>query len=384
MKTHISQFALKQATRGERRTKNVQIEFWRFAFAIYMIVYHTLGHVYGIKTGGYIGVDIFFMISGYFLAASHEKKRNCTGDNSLTEMGAYFKDRFIRLWPMYLCAYFLKVILWGIQEQQSIRKIIERIYRSFPEMFMLRINPSINGVSWFTCAMLLGGALLWAILSLDRHRVLCSCVLPVCAVIIYSRFESIAGRIHLITTQRIAPVYFDGFYRAFAGMSLGIIAWNIIRRVGPSLSDAGKFFFRIFGHVTLTVVLVTSLFKYHGFCDFWFIFLSFCGLTGILQENTVKMHKSPNIYIYIYILHKAGGYLGGLAYPLYLLHGAVFSLLRKYRFISSPIGGCVFVIIASMLEAVILRRFIKRAVPLAGAQIKALGNKIYGSWRGCG
>ena len=382
MKTHISQFALKQATRGERRTKNVQIEFWRFAFAIYMIVYHTLGHVYGIKTGGYIGVDIFFMISGYFLAASHEKKRNRTGDNSLTEMGAYFKDRFIRLWPMYLCAYFLKVILWGIQEQQSIRKIIERIYRSFPEMFMLRINPSINGVSWFTCAMLLGGALLWAILSLDRHRVLCSCVLPVCAVIIYSRFESIAGRIHLITTQRIAPVYFDGFYRAFAGMSLGIIAWNIIRRVGPSLSDAGKFFFRIFGHVTLTVVLVTSLFKYHGFCDFWFIFLSFCGLTGILQENTVKMHKSPNIYIYI--LHKAGGYLGGLAYPLYLLHGAVFSLLKKYRFISSPIGGCVFVIIASMLEAVILRRFIKRAVPLAGAQIKALGNKIYGSWRGCG
>ena len=156
MKTHISQFALKQATRGERRTKNVQIEFWRFAFAIYMIVYHTLGHVYGIKTGGYIGVDIFFMISGYFLAASHEKKRNRTGDNSLTEMGAYFKDRFIRLWPMYLCAYFLKVILWGIQEQQSIRKIIERIYRSFPEMFMLRINPSINGVSWFTCAMLLG------------------------------------------------------------------------------------------------------------------------------------------------------------------------------------------------------------------------------------
>ena len=86
MKTHISQFALKQATRGERRTKNVQIEFWRFAFAIYMIVYHTLGHVYGIKTGGYIGVDIFFMISGYFLAASHEKKRNRTGDNSLTEM----------------------------------------------------------------------------------------------------------------------------------------------------------------------------------------------------------------------------------------------------------------------------------------------------------
>lgn len=83
-------------------------------------------------------------------------------------------------------------------------------------------------------------------------------------------------------------------------------------------------------------------------------------------------------------MHKAGGYLGGLAYPLYLLHEAVFSLLRKYRFISSPIGGCVFVIIASMLEAVILRRFIKRAVPLAGAQIKALGNKIYGSWRGCG
>ena len=80
-------------------------------------------------------------------------------------------------------------------------------------------------------------------------------------------------------------VYFDGFYRAFAGMSLGIIAWNIIRQVGPSLSDAGRFFFRIFGHVMLAMVLVTSLFKYHGFCDFWFIFLSFCGRPPIASHT---------------------------------------------------------------------------------------------------
>lgn len=53
--------------------KNIQIGFWRFMLAIYMVIYHCLGHIYGIMTAGYIGVDIFAIFSGYFLAVSYLK-----------------------------------------------------------------------------------------------------------------------------------------------------------------------------------------------------------------------------------------------------------------------------------------------------------------------
>lgn len=52
--------------------KSVSIELWRFVFAVYMVVYHSASHIYGYQTGGYIGVDLFFILSGYFLAVSKE------------------------------------------------------------------------------------------------------------------------------------------------------------------------------------------------------------------------------------------------------------------------------------------------------------------------
>lgn len=86
--------------------KNIQIEFWRFTFAIYMVIYHTLGYVYNMRTGGYIGVDLFAVLSGFFLASSCVKQGNRVkqGGGIIT----YAINRFMRLWPSYFFRIFDK------------------------------------------------------------------------------------------------------------------------------------------------------------------------------------------------------------------------------------------------------------------------------------
>lgn len=333
--------------------KNVQIEVWRFAFAIYMVIYHTLGHVYGVRTGGYIGVDVFFIISGYFLASSHEKELARGG----AHLACYLKNRFFRLWPMYLCAFLICAVQQGICAQKSPGWILERIYRGFPEALMLRVKVSVNGLAWFVEAMLIAGVLLWVCLTIDKNHVLRNCALPVCAILIYNRFETVAGRIHFTTTQTVFTLGVDGIWRAIAGMSLGMLAFAIVQGTSQyTLTDAAELGLSLLGNIGMVSIVGISVFKYHGFCDFGFIFLAFLSVICVSRAKLVKIDKNVQ---YIYCT-KAICRLGALAYPIYLLHQAVFDVVKTYKLIQSPALGCVFVILVTMLEALALNWLLEK------------------------
>ena len=63
------------------KSKNYEIDFVKFLFAIGIFVYHSmyLDAVNGnpkIFAKGYLGVEFFFMVSGYFMAASISKAQS--------------------------------------------------------------------------------------------------------------------------------------------------------------------------------------------------------------------------------------------------------------------------------------------------------------------
>ncbi len=338
--------------------KNVWIELWRWIFAIYMVVYHTLGHVYGVKTGGYIGVDVFFIISGYLLAASHEK---CTRQGGLSA-GGYLRGRFARLWPMYLCAYLFTAVLRGITDAAPWQKVLERIYRSFPEMFMLRIGTSINGVTWFIAAMLIAGALLWALLTWDEKQTIRREILPVCVVLIYGRFAEVAGRIHLTTSRSVFAVGHDGLWRAFAALSLGVIVATAVNGGRHSLSAAGRTVLTVLGNLGLAVVLFTSIKTYHSFADLWYIFLAACSVGCLFSSDTSRYTTKcvpPPRFI---TLHRSICWLGGLAYPIYLLHESIWKLFKARQIADSPLAGCLGVIAVTLAGAALLDRLLPKAL----------------------
>ncbi len=105
--------------------KNIYIEAWRFIFSLYIVIYHVCGHVYGIRSGGYISVDVFFIISGYLLAyVQIEKNRSPI---------QYLKGRFLRLFPMYIIAFVIAEILNAVTHTHThLRKRRSMFTNLFP------------------------------------------------------------------------------------------------------------------------------------------------------------------------------------------------------------------------------------------------------------
>lgn len=321
--------------------KNVAIEAWRFIFAIYMMIYHIAFHIYGIRTGGYIGVDVFFIISGYFLALSQMEK----GATPFQ----YIKGRFVRLYPMYIIAYFLTELIRTIKYGSGPDVVFQRIFESFPEMFMLDIKTTINGPSWFVAAMLIAGFIIYAIMYLDKNDVVKTLVFPVLSLFIYSQFCDVLGKIHAHNSQKIFPPVFDGIMRAFAGMMLGVFAFVIVRALKSRItSKKQSAALAVIGNLGLAAVTITSLFKYNGFVDFWYIAIIFgsviCINLGSGAKKKSEMSKAGKVVVY----------LGGLSYALYLLHDGVYNLFRTLDLIKEPALGCIVIVLIVLAEAALL------------------------------
>lgn len=331
--------------------KNVSIEAWRFIFAIYMMIYHIAYHIYGIKTGGYIAVDVFFIISGYFMAFSQMEKG--------TTPFQYVKSRFVRLYPMYIIAYFVTELIRTLKYSSGLDVVATRVYESFPEMFMLDIKTSVNGPSWYVAAIIIAGFILYAVMCLDKNDVVKTLVFPVLSLFIYSQFHDVIGQVHAHNSQKIFPPIYDGLLRAFAGMALGAFAFVLVKSLKSKITSKKQaLVLAVTGNTLMAAMSIVSLFKYHGFVDFWYIFLIFAAVICINLGTDAKKKSEMSGFA------KTAVYLGGLSYPIYLLHDGMYNLFRTFKLIKEPALGCIVIILIVIAESALITFILKKVTEL--------------------
>ena len=94
--------------------KRQGIELYRFIMTLMVCLHHF--RLYSETTlpfgGGYLAVDFFFILSGYFLYHHSIKKENSHSTNALQETAEYAIDRYKRLFPQYLLALLLSVAVY--------------------------------------------------------------------------------------------------------------------------------------------------------------------------------------------------------------------------------------------------------------------------------
>lgn len=123
----------------------VLLDLIRFAAALLVLVYHDAFHSFGELPGwhtvltpyasvGWIGVPIFFVLSGFVIAFSAEK----------ATPSAFVKSRILRLYPaVWICSTFTFVLLWF---ERGASKTLLHAWLNALTLFPL--GPIIDGSYW--------------------------------------------------------------------------------------------------------------------------------------------------------------------------------------------------------------------------------------------
>ena len=138
----------------------------RFFITLVILFFH-FGFEFRLKnylfTQGRLGVELFFILSGFLLALTHEKSTAVSSSHTSKQLCInYFIRRFIRLWPEYIFTLVLAAFLLG------------RFNKSFLlSIFMIPCYPGVTpilNVFWYIPILFIYSCLLFNLLLFTKDK----------------------------------------------------------------------------------------------------------------------------------------------------------------------------------------------------------------------
>lgn len=200
--------------------KNGAIEFMRFVMILGVCIHHYCG----LMPGGYLGVDFFFILSGFLLMQHFEA--GAQGDVPVREAFHYTKKRYFRLFPYYICAF---MCAWMIQALLNKGwTIVEFLRDSVWELLMLEsfgmTENLVIGPGWYCSALLIAGFFVYYFLC--RHKIMYLYgIAPVSLFLFFAWMSRNFGTLNRWT--QYDTVICTGTIRGFAELGLGCICYQL-------------------------------------------------------------------------------------------------------------------------------------------------------------
>lgn len=285
---------------------NANIEFYRFVFACIIYLYHFRAYtdqevLHGDFSGGYLGVEFFFVLSGYYFAKSCFNKKQ--SETSLD----FWKKRVKRLYPEYILSIILLLACSWIADRGEYN-IIGEVTHGWPDFFCLQtffVNRNINSLLWFVSVNLWVSFVIYLLYKHSSKKAFASITL--CSVIsIISVLLIFVG--HLDVTQN-TYFYLDGFLRGLAEMLSGTLGYIFVCTVSDGVRNITSYSF-IAPVLMVITVIITFLCGENRF-DFFVLFLML--LLVISEDLAFEKRKSCNV-----MRDRVFIYLGSISYSLYL------------------------------------------------------------------
>jgi peptidoglycan/LPS O-acetylase OafA/YrhL len=280
----------------------------RLIFAMFVLVSHSiemvdgnrsrepLTYIFGTLSLGELGVDGFFLVSGYLITQSFENSAS---------LFSYLLSRVLRIYPAFMVAFALSIIIVGPlsgADMNALRGagwIMQLFYMLLlavpilPNAFAGLHYPFLNGAMWtipyeFSCYLFIP---IFGLLSeLWRRRIL---VFSLMVLLLISAFIPIGSNAFTLPSNFSGPpkdaVRFASLF--LSGAAFYIFRDNISYRNDLAIIAAIALLGSLFNHATEELAMGTL----GGYLIFWFSFLkSAPRLNRINNETDV----SYGIYLY--------------------------------------------------------------------------------------
>ena len=226
------------------KKRNNTIEFFRFALCCTVFFHHFKGYGDGtVFAGGYLGVDIFFVISGFFLMRHFTKYETNQSQNPELAAFGYLKNRISKLIPHHVFSWLIMAfITLFLLKSYSATDVL--CYGCW-ELFLLKAtglgnNITVNGVTWYLSALVICSFLIYWVLCLENNyrknnaKAFIGIIGPFTFAIIMSWMWNTRNDLNYWVQS--APVFTGGFLRGLSEMSLGCTVYVIVEKLKKNIS----------------------------------------------------------------------------------------------------------------------------------------------------
>lgn len=242
---------------------NGNIEVLRYIFTVIIAIMHFMSNFYGDAgrfSGGYLAVDFFFMLSGFFLAITVDKR-------SMGPFRFTFSKWFSMFW-IYELSIFSMIGLETLENKWMASKIIFAI----PDMLGLQMSgffyPNVNGILWYVSAMLIAGffiAFMYKKYKSNFVNLIGPAIMLAGYALVYHSIKELDG-----VTQESCFIPL-GLIRAYAGISTGVVLryiYELMEKDGFFNMKNSKFIMSFAEAAAIAVLGICMFLKPHTHHDF--------------------------------------------------------------------------------------------------------------------
>jgi peptidoglycan/LPS O-acetylase OafA/YrhL len=320
---------LKQAETGQATFKTDYIEsfdFLRGVAALLVLLHHASS---GIFKGGWLGVNLFFVLSGYLITSLLKKEYSTLGDISFFK---FYVRRALRLFPALIIGVIIALVLWPYtQLWTGADKSIAAASALFYFTNFIKGNVAGNLVHLWSLAVEEHFYLFWPLLSLFlmrgfpayiRNLALFSLILFVAIfkIIVFNFPGPIEWGVFIVDSNRFTFCKMDGILMGAA------LAFNL-----PQLNTSGikapKWSKESVLILVLFAILFTLLLTLHEGNTLWrnggFLFTN---LSFILTVFLAIKHPTHHLFS-----NKFLQWFGRRSYGIYVYHFPIFLALGGLR-----------------------------------------------------
>ena len=346
-------------------SRNGNISLWKFVFSIIIVIYHTSLFYSADKPPifsiGYIGVEFFFLVSGYYLAKKALSNKKVTKEIGI-ETFKYTFAKFKSFFPYLFITYIISMIILRITKELNIFFYTESIWN------LMLLNGfgvgkvNLFGQIWYLTVYLISSMVLYPLIRKYRENY----------IYIFGTLISILGFVYLYKrgSLDLSHVHWDGY------MSLGLIRALIEMNFGTVIYVLSentkkykltKFAKNLLGFVgnTIFITIVVSLFYIDRIRMYQYtIFLMMIiGVYILMIESETERKIFNNKFVY---------YLEKLSIIIFIFHSASIKIVQNFFLdkITNPINITIIVVLITIVASIIIEKLVE------SIRKKQFGNKI--------
>lgn len=268
---------------------NFTIDIFKFIFAVIIVLNHANVFLsYPIAIRGSLGVEFFFIVSGYLMAQRAEKANFSSIGESTYQ---FLKKKYFSIFPFFITAIVTSLAFCAIASSWSLSTLLNKALYSIPELLWLQMFGFSQihyptGVAWYLSAMLIAMAIFYPLLLKYKksvHFIIAPLTVLFTYGIIWNKYT------HLASPGLWLGFCYKGVFKGIAGIALGIICYALAEKLSSKpFSKSGRILLTLVEYSSWALAIFLMFYmKKSSRIDFFIVGLLFIAVTICFSETSL-------------------------------------------------------------------------------------------------